>query len=144
MTTYQKASDEDIARLEEMMNAYLIESKSKMTLDELLLSVNVFLPTRDENGVIQGFVGYDSVRSTHFGKVAVWRVIYTEPSCRGKFAEIFTKILKFFLSQGYEHIESHLNHKMNHFYRRKLKSQSDLYVHFGRVSDYIERLEDEK
>jgi hypothetical protein len=92
--------------------------------------------------VIRGFVGYDSVRSTHFGKVAVWRVIYTEPAYRGKFTEIFLEILKFFQSQGYEHIESHLNHKMNHFYKRKLRSHNDLYVHFGKVTDYIERLGD--
>lgn len=137
---YEPATPEDTARLREMIEQYLDESKLHMTVDELLLSVNLVLPTRDENNTIQGFIAYDVFETANYGKVAVWRILHTAPEHRENFTEMLQTVLAFFEAAGYKYVETQCNYKVDNFFRRKLKSRPIQFVHFGSIKEYLRRL----
>jgi len=138
--SYTPATPEDAQRLTQMLEQHLEESHLNLTIDELILSVNVILPTRDENGTIQGFIAYDEVETLQYGKVASWRILYTDPSVRKNFKTILKDMLDFFKSHGYAYVETQCNYKVDNFYQRKLKSRPIQYVHFGKIDDMLGRL----
>ena len=133
--------ENDAQNLRGFIEDHIKESGLDMTLDELFFSINLFLPLRNhETKEMIGFIGYDSVKTVNYGKIAIWRVLYTKPSHRNNFKDTLKIVLEFFASQGYSHVETQCNYKVDNFYRRALKSLPKQYVHFGKIEDYLRRL----
>lgn len=140
LDTHVEATSDDVQRLRELIEAHIQESGLDMTLDELFFSVNLFLPIKNSEGVMVGFIAYDSVDTVHYGKIAVWRILYTDPEYRKNFGDTLKMVLEFFASRGYTHVETQCNYKVDNFYRRKLRSVPKQYIHFGKIDDYLRRL----
>lgn len=139
-THVHEATSDDVQRLRELIEAHIKESGLDMTLDELFFSVNLFLPIKNEQDIMVGFIAYDSVETVNYGKIAVWKILYTDPKYRKKFSSTLTMVLNFFKARGYTHVETQCNDKVDNFYRRRLKSVPKQYVHFGKIESYLRRL----
>lgn len=134
------ATEEETARVVDLMEAYLKETNSNITLEEMLFLTKMVLPIRDDSGQIVGFLGYDAVRSVVYGKIAVFKVLYMIPEVRRNFRNIMVMCFNFFKAQGYGHIESHVNKKINNWYRKRLGSNPEGYIHFGTTEGYLAAL----
>ena len=126
--------------IDSIIQDYITESNALLSIREVRESVEFVQPLINSFGLV-GFFGYDVVPSDRFGKVAVIKLVYMFPEHRKTFKPVVLGIFKYLEEQGLEHIEMHLNRKINNWFRKHIGSMARIYVHFGETRDYLRRLE---
>ncbi len=125
--------------LDTVLVAYLEETESHLTLDEVKEGFTHLQPLVNSAGVI-GIFGYEILPSKRYGSVAIVKLVYVFPEHRAHFKPIALGVLQHMKSIGITRVEIQSNNKIHNWMRKHLNSRPYMYVHALSVDESIDKL----
>lgn len=120
-------SNRALSSYHHLIEAFIQETHTLLSVEELLASMEVFPIQLDEKLI--GVVGMN-IQLTPVGKAAIIRMLYVEPVYRGRRAwPVFEQLFDRLLEEGFTHVEGWAYPRMSRWLGRSWGITPKLYVY---------------